>query len=128
MNQLKSLGGVGVIDGTFSKFDAGLRKAIAESKMDPNREWPVMILFGGEISGQTGTKPPAEFAKEALDAFEQDAMELIQMLRKLSSQPVQIFWINCSLAASLPLDALVRVANRTDVQQIMLMIRHKALI
>ena len=73
-------------------------------------------------------KPPAEFAKEAAKAFKQEAAELIQLLSESSRQPVQVFWINRSLAASLRLDALVAVARRPEVQQIMLMVRHKALI
>jgi len=128
MNQLKSVSNIGFDHGAYSKLNPGLRKAIDESKLDPSREWPVMILLGGGTSRRTGTKLPAEFAKQAAEAFEQEAAELIQLLSELSRQPVQVFWINRSLAASLRLDALLAVARRPEVQQIMLMVKHKALI
>jgi hypothetical protein len=117
----------------WSKFDPQLRRAIAESRADPEREWPVMIVLVGR-QGPPPAEPPqgrrqgADLARERHAEFEEEAAELIRLLRDWNARPPQVFWIGRSLGSSLRLSALEAVGRRPEVRQILLVYRAKVLI
>ena len=109
-------------DKAWSKFDAGLRKENDRLRRDPNAEVPVMISLEAEVM----TSGESIEVKEA--RFRERASGLIEELKKYGAQDIQEYWINSTLSARVKIGTLDAIGSRSDVKQILLLVRHKAVL
>ena len=92
----------GIGDEAWAKLDRGLRR---EVERQPGKEVHVMVsLFGGETDS------------------------LVQQLVQQGARDVQAYWINSTVSAHVPVGALNAIGSRSDVKQILLLVRHRAVL
>jgi hypothetical protein len=115
---------VGVDPVALAKFDAGLRRTVAEARGDPERVWPVLVVLGGG-----GRVPAAEVSAERWQAdFERDSAELIAQLLAHGARDVTPLWLSRAMGATVGLEGLNAVGRRPEVRQIVLNVARNALI
>jgi hypothetical protein len=95
----------GMGDEAWAKLDRGLQREIERLRGDAAAEVQVMVsLLGRETEG------------------------LVRHLAQQGARDVQAYWINSTVSAHVPIGALNEIGSRGDVKQILLLVRHRAVL
>lgn len=124
----------GIDPQVWAKFDANLKKKISDIKADPNFEVPVIMVLTGltepydESMGSLSREERKQRAKDLKCTFERDNTELVQVLKQQGAHHIQLHWINRTMSAKLTCPALEIVGRRKEVNQVILVVRHKVIV
>ena len=113
----------GIGDEAWAKLDSGLRKEVERLRGDVAAELHLMLSLDQR---QVETERDTIEQKEA--RFRQEAASLMQDIERHGGRDIQGYWINSTVSARLPIGALNTIGSRSDVKQILLLVRYRAVL
>jgi len=113
----------GIGDEAWAKLDSGLRREVERLRGDVTAELHVMVSLY-PLQAQAGVESTER--KEA--RFQDESENLVHQLEEHGAREVQGYWINSTVSARIPIDLLGPIGKRSDVKQILLLVRHRAVL
>lgn len=121
----------GVAPEAWAKFDAALKRAVADAGAGRPTGFPAIVVlsYAGSPAGKDTSDPPSGRAdreerrrraarREA--AFGKETEPLVQEVERAGARDVAIHWINRTVSLRAPRGALEAAGKREEVQEIML--------
>jgi hypothetical protein len=105
----------------WAKLNPRLQKEIARRRGERGAVVPVMISMAGLSDS------PRDASVEAKQrTFASASAPLFDQLRRNGAMDIQGYWINWTISAMVPIEALREITERNDVTQVLLVEPHRA--
>jgi hypothetical protein len=113
----------GIGDEAWAKLDRGLRREIERLRGEAAAELHLMVsLHPRQVKGE------GESIEQKEARFRDESGTLMQQLEQHGARDVQGYWINSTVSARISIGALNVIGSRSDVKQILLLVRHRAVL
>jgi len=107
----------------LAKADAMLRDQLERTSPGTNRALPVLFaLTVPPVVNQADSNEQATRAAEWSRTFDRASTDFVGALEGAGARHIERFWINSSVAAVVPREALDALARRDDVKQLILVV------
>lgn len=110
-------------DEAWAKLDSGLRREVERLRGEAAAELHLMVsLHPGQV------KAEGESVERKEARFRDESGSLMRQLEQYGARDVQGYWINSTVSARIPIGALDAIGGRSDVKQILLLVRRRAVL
>jgi hypothetical protein len=113
----------GIGDEAWAKLDRGLRREVERVRGDAAAELDLMVSLCPPEA-----KAEAESIEQKEARFRDESANLMRELEERGAHEVQGYWINSTVSARIPIGALDAIGRRSDVKQILLLVRYRAVL
>ncbi len=110
----------------LGKCDPRLKREIERCGPEVTAELPILMRLAQAVSGSPSGQANSAEQREA--AFTAETEDLVDQLVRGDARDIQRFWINRTVAARAKIATIREIAERPDVAEILMVVRHKALI